>query len=67
MSDRISEQRRKRLQELEQKISGLSKKITEQEKIIKMKERNDEKITQLNSEIQVCLKTTHYCENMLGI
>ncbi|XP_069689320.1 chromosome-associated kinesin KIF4A isoform X2 [Periplaneta americana] len=49
---KLSEQRRKRLQELEQKISVLSKKITEQEKIIKMKERNDEKINQLNSEIQ---------------
>lgn len=58
--NRISEQRRKRLQELEQKISALNKKITEQEKIIKMKEKNDEKITQLNSEIQVCSQTTHY-------
>ncbi|GFG32670.1 hypothetical protein Cfor_12769 [Coptotermes formosanus] len=51
-TSKISEQRRKRLQELEQKISALNKKITEQEKIIKMKEKNDEKITQLNSEIQ---------------
>ena len=51
-SSKISERRRKRLQELEQKISALSKKITEQEKIIKMKEKNDEKITQLNKEIQ---------------
>jgi kinesin family protein 4/21/27 len=51
-SSKISEQRRKRLQELEQKISALSKKITEQEKIIKLKEKNDEKITQLNKEIQ---------------
>ncbi|KAJ4437295.1 hypothetical protein ANN_17433 [Periplaneta americana] len=52
LKQQLSEQRRKRLQELEQKISVLSKKITEQEKIIKMKERNDEKINQLNSEIQ---------------
>jgi kinesin family protein 4/21/27 len=58
MFHRISEQRRKRLQELEQKITALSKKITEQGKIIKMKERNDERITQLNGEIQVCLEIT---------
>ncbi|PNF43510.1 hypothetical protein B7P43_G09319 [Cryptotermes secundus] len=51
-SNKISEQRRKRLQELEQKISALSKKIAEQGKIIKMKEKNDERITQLNGEIQ---------------
>lgn len=51
-SSKISEQRRKRLQELEQRISALNKKITEQGKIIKMKEKNDEKITQLNNEIQ---------------
>jgi hypothetical protein len=43
---------------LEQKITALSKKITEQGKIIKMKERNDERITQLNGEIQVCLEIT---------
>jgi kinesin family protein 4/21/27 len=65
MFNRISEQRRKRLQELEQRISALNKKITEQGKIIKMKEKNDEKITQLNNEIQVCLQTTHYFQNML--
>jgi hypothetical protein len=52
---------------LEQKISALSKKITEQEKIIKMKEKNDERITQLNGEIQVCLEITHYFEKMLEI
>lgn len=52
---------------MEQKISALGKKITEQEKIIKMKEKNDEKITQLNKDIQVCLQTTHYFQEMLQI
>jgi hypothetical protein len=45
----------------------LSKKITEQEKIIKMKEKNDERITQLNSEIQVCVETVHCFEKILEI
>ncbi|KAJ9593686.1 hypothetical protein L9F63_014734 [Diploptera punctata] len=51
-TNKVSEQRRKRLQELEQKISSLSKKLLEQEKLVKMKEKNDEKIKQLNTEIQ---------------
>jgi kinesin family protein 4/21/27 len=51
-NDRVSAQRRKRLQELEQKICELSKKIIGQEKIIKMKEKSDERITQPNGELQ---------------
>jgi hypothetical protein len=50
--DRASAQRRKRLQELEQKICELSKKRIEQEKLIKKKEKSDERITQLNGETQ---------------
>ena len=32
-----------------------------------MKEKNDEKINQLNKEIQVCLQTTHYFQKVLQI
>lgn len=32
-----------------------------------MKEKNDEKITQLNKDIQVCLQTTHYFQEILQI
>lgn len=32
-----------------------------------MKEKNDEKITQLNKEIQVGLQTTHYFQKILQI
>ncbi|PSN37848.1 hypothetical protein C0J52_20777 [Blattella germanica] len=49
---KVAEQRKKRLQELEQKISTLCKKLAEQEKIIKLKDKNDEKINKLNNEIQ---------------
>jgi hypothetical protein len=48
---------------LEQKIATLGKKITEQEKVIKMKEKNDEKITQLNKEIQVCWQTENVTDS----
>jgi hypothetical protein len=32
-----------------------------------MKEKNDEKITQLNKEIQVCSQTINYFQKMLQI
>uniref|UniRef100_A0A1B6E537 Kinesin motor domain-containing protein n=1 Tax=Clastoptera arizonana TaxID=38151 RepID=A0A1B6E537_9HEMI len=48
---KIAEQRRKQLQELEQKISNLTKKVTEQSRIIKMKEVSEKKIDVLNVEI----------------
>lgn len=51
-SGKIAEQRRKRLQELEAQMSDLKKKILEQSKIIKMKEKNEEKVVSLNSEIR---------------
>ncbi|XP_039282809.1 chromosome-associated kinesin KIF4 [Nilaparvata lugens] len=50
-SSKIAEQRRKRLQELEQKINALNKKVVEQARVIKMKEKSDLKINNLNSEI----------------
>lgn len=51
---RLAEQRRKRVKELEEKISLLNKKVMDQDRIIKMKERNEEKIKTLNKEIMVC-------------
>ncbi|XP_046652792.1 chromosome-associated kinesin KIF4-like [Daphnia pulicaria] len=49
---KISEQRRKRLQELEPQISELKKKIQEQANIIKLKQRTEEQLKKFNYEIQ---------------
>lgn len=54
---RLSEQRRKKLQELEQKIANLTKKCLEQDRIIKMKAKNDKKVENLNNEIKVSRKS----------
>ncbi|XP_075221489.1 kinesin-like protein 3A [Lycorma delicatula] len=51
VGNKLAEQRRKRLQELEQRIGLLNKKVTEQARVIKMKEKSDEKIVNLNKEI----------------
>nr|CAD7588485.1 unnamed protein product [Timema genevievae] len=51
-SNKMAEQRRKQVQELELKIANLTKKIQEQANIIKMKGKSDEKITILQNEIQ---------------
>lgn len=51
-SGKIAEQRRKRLQELEAQMSMLKKKLLEQAKLIKMKEKSDEKVVSLNNEIK---------------
>ncbi|XP_054270750.1 chromosome-associated kinesin KIF4A-like isoform X1 [Macrosteles quadrilineatus] len=48
---KLAEQRRKRVKELEEKISALSKKVTDQDRIIRMKERNEEKMKTLSGEI----------------
>lgn len=50
---RISEQRRKRVQELEAQIGDLKKKQKEQLKLIRMKEQSEQKVNKLSSEIQV--------------
>ncbi|KAL3880607.1 hypothetical protein ACJMK2_032834 [Sinanodonta woodiana] len=49
---KVSEQRRKRLQELEQQISDLRKKMIEQSKMLKMKDQTDKQVTSLHQEIQ---------------
>lgn len=49
---RIAEERRKKVRELEKKISDLSRKCMEQATVIKMKEKSDVKIKNLLQEIQ---------------
>ncbi|KAK3873312.1 hypothetical protein Pcinc_021669, partial [Petrolisthes cinctipes] len=51
--NKLSEQRRKRVQELESEISGLKQKQKEQQKLLRMKEQSEAKVNKLNSEIQV--------------
>lgn len=51
---RLAEQRRKRLQELEAQIGELKRKMTEQSKMLKLKEQTDKQVEKLNQEIQVC-------------
>ena len=50
---RVSEQRRKRLQELEHEMSSLKRKMTEQAKAVKMKEQSEKHVSHLNKEIVV--------------
>ncbi|XP_012368603.1 chromosome-associated kinesin KIF4A-like [Octodon degus] len=48
---KLSERRRKRLQELESQIADLKKKLHEQFKLLKMKESTEHTVTKLNQEI----------------
>lgn len=52
VSSKLGEQRRKRVKELETQISELKKKVVEQARLIKLKEKDEVKIKLLNSEIQ---------------
>ncbi|KAG1937120.1 kinesin-like protein KIN-4C [Pimephales promelas] len=49
---KLSEQRRKRLQELEGQITDLKKKLQDQSKLLKLKESSVRNVTKLNQEIQ---------------
>ncbi|KAJ8276766.1 hypothetical protein COCON_G00085180 [Conger conger] len=49
---KLSEQRRKRLQELEGRISELKKQLQEQSKLLKLKEASVRNVSKLNQEIQ---------------
>lgn len=51
--NRVSEQRRKKVQELEAHITVLQQKQKEQVKLLRMKEQSEQKVNKLNSEIQV--------------
>lgn len=50
---RLSERRRKRLQELEGQINELKKKLNEQAKLLKLKESTERTVSKLNQEIRV--------------
>lgn len=54
---RLSETRRKKVQELEKKITELSRKCLEQNKIIKSKEKSDIQIKNLANEIMALKQT----------
>ncbi|XP_053932022.1 chromosome-associated kinesin KIF4A isoform X2 [Cuculus canorus] len=49
---KLSERRRKRLQELEAQISELKKKLIEQSKLLKLKESTERTVSKLNQEIR---------------
>lgn len=53
LTSRVSEQRRKKVQELETQIADLKQKQKEQLKLLRMKEQSEQKVNKLNSEIQV--------------
>ncbi|XP_057629078.1 chromosome-associated kinesin KIF4-like [Chionomys nivalis] len=50
---KLSERRRKRLQELEGQIADLKKKLHEQSKLLKLKESTEYTVSKLNQEIQM--------------
>nr|XP_003412731.2 chromosome-associated kinesin KIF4A [Loxodonta africana] len=50
---KLSERRRKRLQELEGQIGDLKKKLNEQSKLLKLKESTEHTVSKLNQEIRV--------------
>ncbi|KAL4085254.1 hypothetical protein QTP88_027113 [Uroleucon formosanum] len=52
INSKLSEQRRKKLQELEQRILNLTKKCFQLDRIIKIKAKNDVKVENLNNEIK---------------
>lgn len=54
---RLAETRRKRVQELEKKITELTRKCQEQNKIIKSKEKQDQRVKILSTEIQSLKET----------
>ncbi|EZA47603.1 chromosome-associated kinesin KIF4 isoform X2 [Ooceraea biroi] len=57
VSSKLAEVRRKKVQELEKKIAELTRKCLEQTKVIKGKEKQDQKIKTLASEIQSLKET----------
>jgi len=61
---RVAEQRRKRLQELEAQMVELRRKMTEQSKMLKMKEQTDKQLDKLNQEITVPRRTQHFIDTV---
>ncbi|XP_003703069.1 kinesin-like protein 3A isoform X1 [Megachile rotundata] len=56
-SSKLAESRRKKVQELEKKITELRRKVMEQDKIVKMKEKQDQQIKNLLNETQLLKQT----------
>ncbi|GAB0092806.1 Kinesin-like protein [Sergentomyia squamirostris] len=56
-SAKLAEERRKRLQQLEQEITDMKKKITQQAKLLKVRERDSQKVATLTMEIQQMRQT----------
>ena len=52
VTSKLSEQRRKRIQDLEHQITDLKKKLIEQQRMIKMNEKNEQKMKKLSEEIR---------------
>ena len=50
-NSKLSEERRKRIQELEGEMANLRKKVVEQQRMIKLNEKNEQKLKTLGSEI----------------
>ncbi|KAK1120467.1 hypothetical protein K0M31_012444 [Melipona bicolor] len=57
VSSKLAENRRKKVQELEKKITELRRKVIEQDKIVKMKEKQDQQIKNLSNEMRVLKQT----------
>ncbi|XP_026667944.1 chromosome-associated kinesin KIF4 isoform X2 [Ceratina calcarata] len=57
VSSKIAEARRKKVQELEKKMSELRRKIVEQDKIVKIKEKQDQQVKNLTREMQMLKQT----------
>ena len=51
-TNKIAEQRRKRIQELEQSITDLRKRMLEQQRAIKMNEKNEAQVKKLAEDIR---------------
>lgn len=60
LTSRLSEQRRKRLQELEGQLVDMKKKLLEQSKLLKVKESSVQKVSKLMQEIQVTTKSASW-------
>jgi kinesin family protein 4/21/27 len=56
-SNKIAENRRKRIQELEQQINELRKKMVEQQRAIKINEKNEQQVKKLAEEIRQMKQT----------
>ena len=59
MLGRVSERRRQQLMELESRMADLRRQLTEQKKLLKLKEQKEKEAVKMNSEIQVGRNVCH--------